>query len=292
MAVSTTKTFFWANGYKRGRSLEPETYHAPRRFRSTPEYVPTKNEIYRMADSTASLRDRAIILTLFSSGLRNSTLRALLYQDVSAELEKGVVNIMLPVYPEMKKIDPDACKGGISYYSFVCDEATQSIKLYLKDRESRYGKVEGADPLFASEYNQIAKADRARKILSPRELQTIVKFTARRAGLAEWEAVHPHCLRKSYQTVMHTQLLDGTNLDVNVQEVFMGHVLPNSRDNYFDRSKVEWMRLQHSKLRFGRAVIENKFKVLELAVARAFEGTDIDPEKVLEEYIRSKGNGS
>jgi hypothetical protein len=91
---------------------------------------------------------------------------------------------------------------------------------------------------------------------------------------------------------MHTQLLDGTNLDVNVQEVFMGHVLPNSRDNYFDRSKVEWMRLQHSKLRFGRAVIENKFKVLELAVARAFEGTDIDPEKVLEEYIRSKGNGS
>jgi hypothetical protein len=92
--------------------------------------------------------------------------------------------------------------------------------------------------------------------------------------------------------VLHTPLLDGTNLDVSIQEVLMGHVLPNSRDNYFDRSKVDWMRLQYSKLRFGRAVIENKFKVLELAVARAFEGTDIDPGKALEEYVRSRASNS
>jgi len=188
----------------------------------------------------------------------------------------------------MKRMVPNACKGGIPYYSFISDEATQTLRLYLGDRERRYGKIDGQDPLFASEYNQITKLERTRKILSPRELQVVVKGCARRAGLSEWKAVHPHCLRKAYQTVLHTPLLDGTNLDVSVQEVLMGHVLPNSRDNYFDLSKIEWMRLQYSKLRFGRAVIENRFKVLQLAVARAFEGTDIDPEKVLEDYVRSK----
>ena len=68
----------------------------------------------------------------------------------------------------------------------------------------------------------------------------------------------------------------------------MGHVLPRSQDPYFDRSKAEYMRIQYSRLKFGRTVIENKFKVLRLAVARAFEGTDLDPEQVIEEYVRLK----
>jgi len=77
-------------------------------------------------------------------------------------------------------------------------------------------------------------------------------------------------------------------MDVKVQEFFMGHVLPGSQDPYFDRSKVERMRIQYSKLRFGRATIENKFKVLKAAVARAFEDTDIDPEQVIEDYLKLK----
>ena len=68
----------------------------------------------------------------------------------------------------------------------------------------------------------------------------------------------------------------------------MGHVLPGSQDPYFDRSKVNYMRIQYSRLKFGRTVIENRFKVLKVAVARAFEGTDIDPEQVIQEYVKMK----
>jgi len=68
----------------------------------------------------------------------------------------------------------------------------------------------------------------------------------------------------------------------------MGHVLPGSQDPYFDRSKVNYMRIQYSRLKFGRTVIENRFKVLRVAVARAFEGTDIDPEQVIREYVKMK----
>jgi integrase len=292
LAVAILKAFFSVNGFKRARALELETYHAPRRFRIRPEYIPTKSEIYGMADSACSLRDRAMILTMYSTGLRNSTLRAILFRDIAEELNRGNSNIMIPVYEQMKEADPGACKGGIPYYTFTCDEATQALRLYLKEREENFGNIEGAEPLFCSEYNQICKTDRKKKPLTPRQLQIIVKSAAKRSGMSQWEQVHPHCLRKSFETVLHSQLIDGSNMDVKVQEFLMGHILPGSQDTYFDSSKVEKMRILYSKLRFGRTTVENKFKVLKAAVARAFEDTDIDPEQVIEEYVKLKHTGT
>ena len=142
--------------------------------------------------------------------------------------------------------------------------------------------------MFCSEYNQIDKDERKKKTLIARELQLLTKAAAKKAGIGEWQAVHPHALRKACETVLHSQLIDGGTLNVKVQEFFMGHVLPGSQDPYFDRSKIEHMRNQYSRLKFGRAAVENKFKVLKVAVARAFEDTGIDPEQVIEEYVRLK----
>jgi site-specific recombinase XerD len=277
---------------KLAKALELETYHTPPRFRKTPEYIPTKTELYRMADSAGSLRDRALILTMFSTGLRNSTLRAIQFKDVSPELLKDKSNLLIRVYPEMKEIEPNACKGGIPYYTFTCDEATYAIKLYVKERMEKYGNIEGREPLFCSEYNQIHKNERKKKTLTSREVQLITKTTAKKSGISEWKAVHPHAIRKAYETVLHSQLIDGGTLNVKVQEFFMGHVLPRSQDTYFDRSKVEHMRNQYSRLKFGRVAVENKFRVLKSAVARAFEDTGIDPEKVIEDYVKMKNGQS
>jgi hypothetical protein len=52
------------------------------------------------------------------------------------------------------------------------------------------------------------------------------------------------------------------------------------------------MRNQYSRLKFGRAAVENKFKVLKAAVARAFEDTGIDPEQVILEYVKLKQDAS
>jgi integrase len=292
LAIAVLKAFFVANGFKHAKSLELETYHAPPRFRISPEYIPTKAEVYGMADSACSLRDRAIILTLYSTGLRNSTLRAICYKDVADQLGKSDSNMMIRIYPEMKEIEPSACKGGIPYYTFTCDDATQAIRLYVKEREDKYGKIEATEPLFRSEYNQIKRDERKKKTLTSRELQLIVKSAAKRAGISDWAAVHPHCLRKAYETVLHSQLIDGGNLDVKTQEFFMGHVLPGSQDPYFDRSKVDRMRTQYSRLKFGRAGVENKFRILKSALARAFEDTGVDPEQVIEEYVKLKHTSS
>lgn len=285
------RTFFKVNGFKGTRALEVEGYHMPARYRKVPEYIPRKSEIYIMADSACSLRDRAIILTLYSSGIRNSTLRALLIRDVEEELSRNVSNLLIPVYPEMKLVDPYACKGNISYFTFVCDEATEAIKLYIRERKEKYGDILSHEPLFASDYNQIDRNERKSKILSPRQLQFVVKLAAKRSGLTQWQFVKPHCLRKSFETVLHSELVDGGRLDPKIQEFLMGHILPGNEDAYFDKTKVELLRAEYAKLNFGRVVVENKFKVLRMAVARAFEGTGIDPEKVIEEYVRLKSTG-
>lgn len=292
LVIAILKAFFFVNGFKRDRALELETYHAPRRFRIRPEYIPSKTEIYKMADSACSLRDRAMILILHSTGLRNSTLRSIRIKDVIKELNKDHTNILIPIYENMKEVDPSACKGGIPYYTFTCDEATQALKLYLKEREDKYGTIDDSEPLFCTEYNQIHKADRKKKPLTARQLQIIIKLMAKRAGISQWEQVHPHALRKSFETILHSPLIDGSNLDIKVQEFFMGHILPGSQDPYFDSSKVEKMRILYSKLRFGRTTVENKFRVLKAAVARAFEDTDIDPEQVMVDYVNLKNNDS
>jgi integrase len=277
--------FFKANGFKGANALEIESHYMPARYRKRPEYIPKKHEIYAMADSACSLRDRAIILTLYSSGLRNATLRAILYRDVEEELKRGVDNLMIPVYPEMKLIEPNACKNNIPYYTFTCDEATQAIRLYLREREEKYGKIMPYEPLFASDYNQVPREKRDSKIMSSRQLQYIVKQAAKRARIPQWQFVTPHSLRKAFETMLHSELVDGGRLDPKIQEFFMGHILPGSEDTYFNKMDIEYLRAEYAKLNFGRVVVENKFKILRMAVAKAFEGSGIDPDKVIEEYV-------
>ena len=106
------KMFFITNGFKGNKGLDVERHHQPARYRKRPEYIPVSEEIYKMAYSAGSLRNKVLVLALYTSGLRNSTLRALLYQDVKYEIESFDV-IRIPVYPEMTKVDSGACKGNI-----------------------------------------------------------------------------------------------------------------------------------------------------------------------------------
>lgn len=188
----------------------------------------------------------------------------------------------------MKMRVPGACKNNISYFTFACEEAAKALRLYLRERVEKFGLIEPYEPLFCSEYNQIDLHERKLKFMTPRQVQRIVKEAAKKAGIVNWMYVTPKSLRKTYESVLRNELLDGGRLDIKTQEFLMGHTLPGSQDTYYDKTKFEQLRLEYSRLNFGRKIVENKFRILETALMKAFEGTEVDWREVLAEYVKTK----
>jgi site-specific recombinase XerD len=245
VTLAYLKTFFRVNGFKGGRELDVERYHQPTRYRKKPEYVPTPDEIWAMANASGSLRNKSMILALYTSGLRNSTLRALLYKDVKDEIEKGLDVIRVPVYPEMKRVDPAACKGNIPYYTFLSSEATSALREYLEERRAFYGDIGDQEPLFISTSTNVPPERRRLTPVKRRSLTEMVKKAAKKAGIKRWRDVYPHCLRKAFESALRNG-----GLDVKDQEFLMGHILPGSQDAYYDYTKVEELRAKYARIEF------------------------------------------
>jgi integrase len=239
------KTFFVVNGFKGSKALDVERHYQPSRYRKRKEYIPTPAEIYKMAYAAGSNRNRALVLSLYTSGFRNSTIRALLYRDVKEELEKNLDLIKLPVYPEMKKVDPGACKGNIPYYSFISKEAADALREYLEERKLSYGSIGENEPLFASEGKNIPLQTRRHTLVMKKSLEQMIKRAAQKAGLKRWPDVYPHCLRKAFESALRN-----AGLDLKDQEFLMGHILQGAQDTYYDKTKTEYLRRKYSKVNF------------------------------------------
>ncbi|MEM2129145.1 MAG: hypothetical protein QXZ70_00955 [Candidatus Bathyarchaeia archaeon] len=257
--IGIANTFFKMNKIK----LDLHGYYEGTRSRRRPEYIPSLSEALRMADVARSLRDRLIVLLLTYTGFRNSTLRALIYNEpypndpslreytIKRELEKGKECIIMIAHEAMKERVPGACKNRIFYYTFVPPKVTECFRLYMKEKEERC-KIILNDldlyPVFNTENRRIPFKERFKTPISIRELQDIVKKLAKRAGIKNWKYVYPHCLRKTYENFLRNQP-DGVKLDVKEREFLFGHILPGSQDTYFDK-KIEELREKYSRMIF------------------------------------------
>lgn len=250
--IKRLKTFFRVNGYEK---LKVASYFLPTRYRKRGEYIPSKSEVFAMADAAGGLRNRAIILVLWSSGLRVSTLCAENYGDVAEELEAGEPYVMIPIYPEMKERVPDSCKGKIPYRTFAFSEAGAALRSYLLDREEKYGQISHEAPLFHSDWTLWPREGWSGKRLGRRGVGLVVKESARLAGIRDWKHVTPHCLRKAFEMVLVSPTVDGGRLDKGTQEFFMGHILPGTQDVYYDKTKIDFHREEYAKLDFSRSGI-------------------------------------
>ena len=124
-------------------------------------------------------------------------------------MENGEECIRIPVYPEMKERVPDACKGSIPYYGFVCAEATNSVQAYLKERKERFGTLKLEEPLFCSDWTLWKTEERALRRTAPQTINKIIKTAARRAGLEQWEHISAHCLRKAFELALEDRVQAG-----------------------------------------------------------------------------------
>ncbi|OGI25631.1 MAG: hypothetical protein A3J76_06175 [Candidatus Moranbacteria bacterium RBG_13_45_13] len=147
------------------------------------------------ADSK-SLRDRAILELLYSSGLRVSELTNLNRDQVNLKTQEFSVR----------------GKGGKIRVVFISDRAKNALGRYLEKRLD-------IDPAvfvrIGIKYLEKKKNSDSLR-LSPRTIQRIVKFYATKAGIVK--NVHPHTLRHSFATDL---IQNGADIR-SVQEM-LGH---------------------------------------------------------------------
>ena len=201
-----------------------EQVRTPRLVKINIERIPSKIEVYRMADVAGSLRNRAIVLCLYQSGIRPGCLSNWNYGLVSEQL-----------YPEVKspvqlKITPDLDNKlnlyGLPYYvTFLAEESARALREHIDERKKRDGWTpKPSDRIFVT----ASSASRGQP-LDLSGIWSVIKFAAAHASL-DPKSLWPKVLRKSFRKTLNTT----ENLDEDTKEALMGHRLPGSRGNYFD----------------------------------------------------------
>lgn len=203
------------------------------------EHVPSKKEIYMMLGAPANLRDEAVILSLWQSGVRVGCL---------CRWQVGMVYDQL--YPEVKvpvvlKIssETDTKLSGYSlgyYVTFLGKEAAEAVKEWLEWRKQHNHNLKPKAPLFVSN---------AIKPLKPSVVRDMVKRLAPLAKI-DPETIWPHMFRKAFK-----KILNAADIDEDTREALMGHRLPGSRENYFDRHDIDEVAEKYMSCNFSSETV-------------------------------------
>jgi len=181
------------------KSVSPEKIELGKQEDRHIDFLET-NELARLlsspkSDSLPDLRDKAILETLFSTGLRVSELCSL--ETDKVDLNRGEISIK--------------GKGSKIRLVFLSDDAKKTIQVYLKKRSDT----------DAALFIRIPKNQAFNKHenlgLTPRSVQRIIKKHATRAGIVG-KKVSPHSLRHS----MATDLLRN-GADIRSVQAILGH---------------------------------------------------------------------
>ena len=144
-------------------------------------------EMERLRDACSSVRDRAMIEFLYSSGVRVSEMAALNVGDIEMGRQE------LIVYG----------KGSKERKTYLTDSAKFYLKRYLKDRDAK-----DSEPLFGTEHCP----DRR---LSVAGIQYMLRQLGARAGV---EKTHPHRFRRTIATDLLAR-----GMPIEQVKEFLGH---------------------------------------------------------------------
>lgn len=157
----------------------------------------TQNELYRLLKAAEgsdikSLRDKAILELLFSTGLRVSELCSL-PRDIDLKADSISVR----------------GKGEKIRVVFISDSAREAVKKYLAARKDM------DDAMFVK-VGKIEKAEKEEWELTKRSIERIVKQCAVKAGISK--KVTPHVLRHMFATDLLTN-----GADLRSVQALLGH---------------------------------------------------------------------
>lgn len=175
----------------------------PKKEKRLPEVL-TKEEVKKMIDNADNNKSRLIISFLYSSGLRVSELVNLKLDDLNFNENIGWVR---------------KGKGNKDRIFTLSAGLAEDLKAYLEGREHKF--------VFSKD-----------KPLTTRNIQKIIQFTRRRAGINK--KVTPHTLRHSYAT----HLLEG-GTDIRMIQSLLGHSSLNTTQLYTHLSSEQIKKVKN-----------------------------------------------
>lgn len=178
----------------------------PRKERRLPAVL-SQAEVARMLKKTRNPKHRALLMLVYSAGLRVSEVVTLRVGDL--DMDRGLVRVRQG-------------KGGKDRYTLLARRAVDAVRLYRDAYPTNQWLFPGEHP---------------ERHLTARSVQRVVKNSARAAGIEK--DVTTHTLRHSFATHL---LEGGTNLRV-IQEL-LGHSSANTTQIYTHvaRSSLEAVR--------------------------------------------------
>lgn len=188
-----------------------------------------------LMDHARTPRDRAIIITLFQSGMDVSTLCNLTYGDIAEGLQKDEHPLRLDLYRP---------KTGMEYYAFLGRDAVESIRAYIADMKSRGVTFNHDTPLFLKE--------RGKAKMTTNLVQNMMREVALRSGLIDqgnngkaFNPLGPHALRESFGSIMTNSGVPDTIVDF-----WLGHEIGEMAKAYkaVQFESLKGMYLEREKL--------------------------------------------
>lgn len=186
---------------------------------ATPKKINVKHawkleELKEFVNTATNIRDKAIILCLFQSGLSISDLCNLNYGDVMEELDERRLPLHIHMYRQ---------KTGEEFKTFFGRDAIKYLRLYLETRKT----LTRTSPLFTMSGSNTKRltegAIQARFRRIVKDLSFIKEYE-----LAGFNPCRPHSLRSAFRSRLTGKM------DQDLIEFMMGHSLGGQKKAYIN----------------------------------------------------------
>ena len=233
--MATLKSFF---RNKNGEALPFDSARGGKHYfhmvskKAALEHIPNKTETYQIIDMASSLRDKAIMLFLFQTGVRVNVIQHLKLKDVADQLDKDTIALKITGELDHKLRSRDIP----FYYTFLNGEGVATLRRYvaLAHKERKLDA-----PLFLTS---------GHKPLTQAYILRTVKRCVRKCGLNP-STIWTHSLRKAFRKIVRQ-----ADIDDDDKEQLMGHVIKGSRQAYYDNKDAEVILEAYQKCNFSREI--------------------------------------
>lgn len=188
--ISAIKMYYEISG--KGK-IVPRFLERPRRSRSLPK-VFSKEEVTMILNSSANIKHKLLLWTIYSCGLRRSEVTNIRLDDI--DRKRNIIHIR-------------EGKGRVDRIVPVSERLWQKMDEYLESYSPQYFLFEGKE---------------GRKY-SSESVYNVFKSALRKAGIRKEVGVH--CLRHSYATHLHE-----TGLDIRYIQELLGHKSTRTTEIY------------------------------------------------------------